>query len=207
MNRFAPVVIGGAVLALGLCFLTSARGRDDAEDKKNAEAAVKASPDVLKLADNLGAPAALQKQADLVAKNYQLEEVMWQLKPRANGGVGMGKPGAFNKADGIEIYLLQVLSMKLLTKGALTEKAADLQRAAEIMRGIGEVTPKMGAKFTVGDKAKEKKWAGYAAEMQKDTDDLIAAIKAKDPDPRQIQKIATALSGNCNDCHTEFRDK
>src|SRR5437588_9999835 len=95
-------VLPVALLALGVCFLTLARGRDDDDEKAKIEAAKKAEPDVKKLAEAVGKPDELKKQADAITKKYdEMLPIMWQMKPVDKGGMQIGKPGTFQN-DSIE---------------------------------------------------------------------------------------------------------
>src|SRR5262249_8059569 len=95
-----------AVLALGVCFLAVARARDD--EKEKMKAAQAAEPDVEKLADAVGKPDELKKQAAAIIKKYEeLSPIMWQMKPVERGGMQVGKPGTFPN-DSIELGLLQL---------------------------------------------------------------------------------------------------
>ncbi len=194
-----------AVLAAGVCFLTVARARDDDDEKAKMEAAKKAAPDVLKLADLAGKPDDLKKQADAVVKKYdELMPIMWQMKPRDRGGLGVGPtPGAFPN-DAIELELLQ-LGKKPPPAKDIADHAADFQRMAEVIRGIAAVTPPFGKKggFTK-NAADEKVWSGLADDMAKGSDDLIAAVKGDDP--AAFKKAVNNLNHSCNECHTKFRD-
>jgi hypothetical protein len=194
-----------AALALGVCFLAVARARDDTEKEKIA-AALKAEPDAEKLADAAGNPDALKKQAEAIIKKYdEMLPIMWQMKPSDKGGMQIGKPGTLER-DSIELGLLKLGSKK----GAPTakdladkDKAKDLQRMADVIRGIAEITPAYGPKFTK-NKDEEKLWNQLADGMKQSSDDLRAAIKAGDD--KAFVKAANQLNKNCNDCHTKFRD-
>ena len=168
------------------------------------EAAKKAAPDVLKLADAVSKPDELKKQADAVVKKYDaLMPIMWQMKPRDRGGLGVGPtPGAYPN-DAIELELLQ-LGKKSSAKD-IADHGADFQRMAEVIRGIAAVTPPYGKK---GDFAKnaadEKVWNGLSEDMAKGSDDLIVAIKSSDA--AAFKKAVNNLNHSCNECHTKFRD-
>jgi soluble cytochrome b562 len=175
------------LLALGVCFLAVARGRDDDDEK----AAAAASPDVQKLADSVGNAAALKKQADMMEKKYELKPIMWAFKPKAKGGLTPG---------GIELELIGLGKKPLKT---LPAQAADLQKMTQVIRGIAEVAPSYAGKFTKTP-AETKTWDGLVEDMKKGSDELSAAIKANDP--KAVQKAANDLNTSCNDCHTKFRD-
>jgi len=204
MRRFAwlsPV----AVAALGVCFLTVVRAGDD-DDKDKIAAAKKAEPDVEKLADAAGKPDELKKQADAVVKAHdEMLPIMWQMKPVDKGGMQIGKPGTLDR-DSIELGLLKLGTKK----GAPTAKdlgdqakAKDLQRMADVIRGIAEITPAYAPKYAK-NKQDEKAWNDLSEGMKKSSDDLRAAIKAGDD--KAFVKATNDLNHNCNECHTKFRD-
>jgi len=194
MRRHAWLLPGVGLLTLGVCFLAVARARDDDADDEKAAAA--ASPDVRKLADAVGNPAALKKQADMMEKKYELKPIMWGFKPKDRGGLGVGSTPA-----GIETKLITELGKKPLKN--LPAQAADLLKMTQVIRGIAEVTPSYAGKFTKTP-AEAKTWQGLADDMKKGSDELEAAIKANDP--KAVYKAANDLNTSCDDCHTKFRD-
>ena len=195
MRRHAWLVPGVALLTLGVGFLSVGRARDDADDDLKAAAA--ASPDVQKLADSVGDPAALKKQADMMEKKYELKPIMWAgFKPKDRGGLGVGSTPA-----GIETKLITELGKKPLKN--LPAQAADLQKMTQVIRGIAEVTPSYAGKFTKTP-AEAKTWVDLTEQMKKGSDELSAAIKSNDP--KAVYKAANDLNASCNDCHTKFRD-
>lgn len=192
MRRHAWLVPGVALLTLGLCFLSIGRARDDDDD---AKAAAAASPDVQKLADSVTDPAALKKQADMMEKKYELKAIMWGFKPKAKGGLDIsGMP------EGTELKLIKLGKKPLKT---LPAEAADLEKMANLIHGVSEVTPSYADKFTKTP-AGAKTWDGLAADMKKGSDELAAAVKANNPNA--VQKAANDLNTSCNDCHEKFRD-
>jgi cytochrome c556 len=211
MRRHAWMLPFAVILALGACCLTVARARDDADDKAKVEAAKKAASDVEKLADAVAAgdADALKKQADAVVKKYDdLGPIMWQMKPREKGGLGVGaKPGAIDP-DASELQLIRMGGKKGPNAADLKTNKADYQRMVEVVRGIAEpaAAPSYGAKYAKpGDKtATKEKWISLSKDMQKGSDDLIDAIKTGNP--KKVQDAANRLNANCNDCHTIFRD-
>ena len=195
-----------AVLAAGFCFLTLARARDDDDEKAKIEAAKKAEPDVEKLADAATStnPDDLKKQADAIVKKYdEMLPIMWQMKPRDRGGMGVGSKAGVYDPDSIELQLLQMGGKKGPTMKDVTAHAADYQRMVEVIRGIAAITPSYAGKFAKTP-ADEKVWKGLADDMAKGSDDLIAAIKSSDD--KAYKKAVNNLNHSCNECHTKFRD-
>lgn len=190
MKRHAWLLPVAGLLALGVVSLAVAR--DDDDDQKAAAAA---APDVQKLADAAADAAALTKQADLVSKKYELKPIMWAFKPKEKGGLGAG-----SDPQGVELKLIK-LGKKPLKD--LPTQAGDLEKTAQLTRGIAEITPSYAGKFTKTP-AEAKLWTGYADGMKKGADDLAAAVKAGNAN--DVQKVANKLNESCNDCHTKFRD-
>ena len=201
----SPVV---GMLALGVFFLTVARARDDAEEKAKIAAAQKAAPDVEGLADAAADADALKKKADAIIKKYDdLGPIMWQMKPRDKGGLGVGaKPGAYDP-DAIELQLLQLGNPKKgITAKDLKNNNADYQRMVQVIRGIAEPTPSYADKYIKAGApgATKDNWIRMSKDMQKGSDDLLGAIKSNDL--KAVKKAMDNLNKNCNDCHTAFRD-
>jgi soluble cytochrome b562 len=196
MRRNAWLLPALGALALGVSVLAVASGRDK-DEADNLKAAAAAAPDVQKLADAAGDPAALKKEAAAISTKDELLPIMWAFKPAAKGGLGVG-----GKGEGIELKLIS-LGKKVLPAKDLTAQGADLKRMAEVTRGIAEVTPSYAGKFTKTP-AEAKEWNGYAEDMKKTSDDLRLAAKANFA--KGIKDAANHLNASCNDCHTKFRD-
>ena len=195
--------------ALGLCVLAVGRGRgDDADDAKKMADAQKAAPDVLKVVDAVEKGMKdedLQKLGDSVAKKYGITPIMWQMKPRDKGGVGVGaKPGAVAQ-DSIELELLQLGNIKKpISPADLKAQKADLVKMAQTSIAIARMTPNFAS--DEGRKGQEiKDWNKFAEDQRKGSQDLIDAINGGDP--KKVADVANRLNGTCNDCHTKFRDK
>jgi cytochrome c556 len=193
MRRHAWLLPAVGALALGLSVLAVARGRDKDEDDK-LKAAAAAAPDVNKLADAASDPAALKKAAAAISAKDELLPIMWAFKPQAKGGIIAGK--------GIELGLIS-LGKKALPAKDLTAQSAELKRMAEVTHGIAAVTPSYAGKFTKTP-AEAKEWTKYAEDMQKSSEELIAAVKGNNA--KGIKDAANHVNASCNDCHTKFRD-
>jgi cytochrome c556 len=196
MKRHAWLLPALGALALGVSVLAVARGRDK-DEADNLKAAAAAAPDVQKLADAAGDPAALKKEAAAISTKDELLPIMWAFKPREKGGLGVGAKG-----EGIELKLIS-LGKNVLPANDLSAQGADLKRMAEVTRGIAEVTPSYAGKFTKTP-AEAKQWKGYAEDMKKASTDLIAAVKANNG--KSIKDVTNHLNASCNDCHEKFRD-
>src|SRR3954468_22138862 len=104
----------GLVLALGVCLLCSApagSAADKKDDKKDDDKPSPAIEPVAKMADLIekGDMNGAKKTAADVADKYSLGDAMNVFKPRAKGGIGVGKEGQYNP-DGIELQIQQKLS-------------------------------------------------------------------------------------------------
>jgi len=201
MGKIARVLCLVSALTAGASLLAVARSPDDDDEKAKIEAAKRAAPDVEKLADNVGKPG-LTTQAEAVAKKYdELLPIMRQMKPVDKGGMKIGGPGPFGD-DGIEVGLLKLASDPPAA-GAIAAKAKDLQRAADVVRGIAEVVPSYGDRWAK-NATDQSKWASYSNDMKKAADDLRTAIQAGNANA--FKKALNSLNKSCNDCHAKFRD-
>ncbi len=196
MRRHAWLLPAAGAVALSALMLTVARGRDK-DEADNLKAAAAAAPEVKKLADAAGDPAALKKEGAAISSKFDLLPIMWAFKPREKGGLGVG-----DKGEGIELKLI-ALGKKAVPAKDMAGQAADLKRLAEVSRGIAEVTPDYAAKFTKTAKEAQE-WKGYAEQMKKASDDLLGAVKTSNA--KTLKDAANHLNASCNDCHTKFRD-
>ena len=48
------------------------------------------------------------------------------------------------------------------------------------------------------------KWKEWSQDMFKGSQDLIGALKKKDP--KAVKEAANKLNGTCNECHSDFKD-
>jgi hypothetical protein len=167
-----------------------------------------AAADIQKLADLVAKndDAALAKQAEALARKYKnLSEFMSLLKPRSEkgGGLGVGKkPGAI-EPDSIEAKTA-ALAKKAPSSAELDGQEGDLVRMAQVMIAIAEVAKH---KCEVNKKVgylDPMDWQRWLQGMQKSSQDLAEAIKAKDPG--KVKAAAAALSANCTNCHRIFRE-
>src|SRR4051794_35393023 len=201
MRIYARVLAStGLVLALGVCLLAA----DKKDDKKDDDKPSPAIEPVAKMADLIdkGDMTGAKKTAADVADKYSLGDAMNVFKPRAKGGIGVGKEGQYNP-DGIELQIQQKLAKKTQSKGDLDKSAADVERMADIAAGIAEVTDLFTPKKKVGDKD-PKDWKDYTKDMREASAELKKAAKDKDPDA--IKKAAQRLNSSCNNCHGKSRD-
>ena len=161
-----------------------------------------AQVDVLKLVNALGGKEDdVKKQAKDLAAKHEIPFVMNQFKPRDHGGVGVGSPGVF-PFDSVELELL-LLSKKPLPPADLTAQKVDLQKMVDVALAISYVAPHYAPKTDETGKP-IKDWMRLSADMNKQSKDLIEAIKGGDP--MMVQGAAKELNHTCESCHSEFRD-
>jgi hypothetical protein len=157
---------------------------------------------VEKVADAVNNPAQFKKLAAGLATNFDLLDIATAFKPREKDGLGVGPKSGPIDPDGIQLKLIQMAGKKAIDNVDLKANRADYQRMAEVTRGIAEAMPGFAPKFAKGPAL--KKWNGFADDMQKGSDDLIAAIKGNDL--LAIKKAAGKLNQSCDGCHAATRD-
>jgi hypothetical protein len=161
----------------------------------------------------------IDKVADLMAKKdlataktqgeaiaNKLDEVapaMDTLKPRGDGGFGVGtKPGAITP-DGIEKKLIE-MGKKPMAPAQVTAQADALERLGERVAAVAEIAQhKCPVKKKEGAKD-PKDWDTWTKEMRQGGLDLADAAKAKDAN--KVKAAVNKLNTSCSDCHAVFRD-
>src|SRR5262245_25240999 len=96
MSNRARTAAFGAVLALGVCFVTVAES--NSADEKGAKVGPY-NAQIVDLADGKG-------KADAIANKAELGDVMQAFKPRSKGGIGIGPTPDGIKPDGIELKFI-----------------------------------------------------------------------------------------------------
>jgi hypothetical protein len=192
------------ILFLGLCLFLAAGYSALAADKEAADAVAKQAEDVAKGKDW----ASLVKQGQPMAKKVELEQVMHLMKLRKpddekRSGLGVGaKPGAITP-DGIEA--------KIINMSKAPMPAARLQKEQEALIQLAERTAAIASigihqcpvQAPMGQKTPAK-WKELMEDMHKSSEQLIKALK--DKNPAKVKEAARRLNANCNDCHAIFRD-
>jgi cytochrome c556 len=203
MSKHVRVPVAALLLALSFALSGAARSPDDEEDEALKKAVAAAQGPVLKLAQSTDAKD-FDKMAQQLTKDHKMAAVMRQFKPRIRGGIGIGEvPGAITP-DNIELKIIK-WSEKAPTKMELTKFNGDFVKMGQVVRAIAEATPYWAP--TEKKPGKDPKdWMKYSETMKKSADDLIAALREKEPDPKKIQTIVTKLHSSCTDCHGKFRD-
>lgn len=130
-----------------------------------------------------------------VSSKFSTEDIMHAFKPRAKGGLGVGKAGEI-VPDAIELKI-NALAKKSLAAPTLTKEAAAIARMGELTRAIGEITLLQVPKKNVAD------WKKYTQDMITSSKNLTAAVKES---PEAVNKAAKKVAASCNDCHAKFRD-
>jgi Cytochrome C' len=193
-------VLGIVALAASIWFLAVAGSGSAAKDDPKAK---EIQGIVLKLAEAIEKDNAAEiKKQTAELQKHELLGIMKMLKLRANGGIGVGQPGAVTP-DGIEAKLINI-SRKPMPGPQAGKEGADLAKAAYIMAAIAEVSKTMcPVKKKTGDKD-PKEWEKWNDEMSKYSRDLAKAAQAKNAN--QIKDAAAKLNSSCNSCHGVFRD-
>ena len=215
--RFRLVWIVLPVLAVLLLGMVRARD-DDVEDAKFRSDAAKARPGVLDVAGDLadGADAAKMEKARARAKEvrklHPLDAVMWQLKLRDKGGLGVGATPGLLVPDGIEAKLIVLGGLRRpLTANQLKAEQADLQRMGEITRAVAVIArcyrPEVSGRGWVGlwSLICAVVWDVLSEDAEKNAQDFLDAVKSGDP--KATQRASYYLSNSCTNCHSWCRDR
>jgi hypothetical protein len=179
-------------VALGLSALASGRDEEGKVDPKKVKAAQEAILELLE-SNNLRA------DAEVLAKKHDLDAVMVAVfKPRAKGGLGVGKPGTITP-DHIDLKLNK-MGKDLLTREELAREAPDLIKMAEVVKATAEVAAfQCPVKVKMGDKDPET-WKAYCADMARFAGELSAALK--EGDRQTVKAKARKLYATCTGCHS-----
>jgi hypothetical protein len=206
MTRYLRwLAVGGVASALLVWSLVLATNGTAADEDKEVR------DGILKLADAeaKGDTDAAKKQAQAIAgKVEEIAPVMDLMKPRGDGGLGVGSAPGKITPDGIEKKLIAMAkdagAMKSLTPQQMAAQAEALGRMGDAMAAIAEV-----AKLKCPVKKKEgqkdpKDWDRWTDEMQKGAREFAEAAKAKDA--AKLRTVTLKLNSTCSDCHSVFRD-
>jgi hypothetical protein len=203
MTRYLRwLAVGGVASALLVWSLVLATNGTAADEDKEVR------DGILKLADAeaKGDSTAAKKQAEgIAAKVDEIAPVMDLMKPRGDGGLGVGSAPGKITPDGIEKKLIAMDKEKNpMTPAQLTAQGDALARMGEQMAAIAEVAKlKCPVKKKEGDKD-PKDWAKWTDEMQKGSLEFANAAKAKDP--ARLKTVTRKLNSTCSECHSVFRD-
>jgi hypothetical protein len=202
MTRYLRwLAVGGvasALVAWSLALATNGTAADEDTEAKNG---------VLKVADSLtkNDMAAADKQAQALAKKLDdIAPAMDLMKPRGDGGLGVGTPKQF-KHDGIDKELLELGKLKApMPPAQLKDQGDALSQLGDRVAAIALVAKyKCPVTKKEGDKD-PRKWAEWCNEMQKSAREFAAAAKARNA--AKLKTVTNRLYGTCNDCHGVFRD-
>jgi hypothetical protein len=185
-----------AALGTGLLVVNLVHAAD--EDKELRD-------NVLKLAAMMGtnnAGANDQAARAIADKVDDIEPVMDLMKPRKDGGIGVGaKPGAITP-DGIEKKIID-MDKKPLSQAQVNQQGDALQKMADQVAAISVVAQyKCPVKKKEGDKD-PKDWDQWAKDMHKFALELSGAAKAKNA--AGVKKAVSQLNEACNNCHSVFK--
>jgi hypothetical protein len=195
MNRMRMWAAGLAVAALGV-ILVAQGGR--AGENKEVVAAVDKIAEAFKKGSK---DAAKQEGQALAKKTEELLDVMDLLRPRQQGGVGVGdKPGAIIP-DGIEQMLLKI-GRDAPPPGTLNKDAGAYEQMAYRLAAIAEVAIAKAPDKDMGKKLK-KDWITWSSDMRDAALELSAAAKSKSG--AAVKSAASKLNNSCNSCHSIYR--
>ncbi len=184
-----------AVLGTGLLVANLVHAADEDKELKDS---------VLKLAGVMGTGnAGANDQAKAIAdKVDDIEPVMDLMKPRKDGGIGVGaKPGAITP-DGIEKKVIE-MDKKPLTQAQVNEQGDAIKNMADQIAAIAGVAQyKCPVKKKEGDKD-PKDWDQWSKDMQKQALALSKAAKAKNANA--VKMTISQLNETCNNCHSVFK--
>ena len=191
----AKLVLGAALLAVGIGAVTAGNGSAGMADLKDG---VQAIADALAKGDADGA----KKLAADVAKNASVEDAMHLFALRTKKGFGVGDKAGKSSPDGIEAKITNY-NRKAPTKADLVKDADALTKMAYRTAAVAEVVLKKAPDKDMGDK-KVKDWKTWAENMNTGGIELADAIKAQDP--AKVRTAAAKIFSSCSSCHGVFRD-
>jgi hypothetical protein len=171
-----------------------------ADDDKELRDSIEKLADVMAKKDL----ATAKTQGEAIANKLdEVAPVMDLLKPRGDGGLGVGpKPGGITP-DGIEKKLLDMGKHPVTAVQAGSQGDA-LARLGDQVAAVAEVAQhKCPVKKKEGDKD-PKDWQTWCQDMRQGGLELADAAKAKDA--AKIKAVVTKLNSNCSNCHSIFRD-
>jgi Cytochrome C' len=200
MRNARWLAIGGIASALVVWSLALVGQGTAADEDKEVRDGIEKLADVMAKKDL--ATAKAQGQA-IANKLDEVAPAMDLLKPRGDGGLGVGpKPGAITP-DGIEKKLID-MGKKPMTAAQVTTQADALARMADEVAAVAEVAQhKCPVKKKEGDKD-PKDWQTWCQDMRQGGLDLADAAKAKDA--AKVKTAVNKLNSTCSNCHAVFRD-
>lgn len=189
-------IIGIAALVLGIGVLSS-RTSNAADGKTLVDGVLKIA-DAMEKKDAAGA----KKQAETIAKDTAMDDLMHLFSLRTKKGLGVGaKPGAVSP-DGIERKLTD-LAKKPLDAKQMGDEAQAIKEMGYDMAALAAVC---AAKSPDKDDGKKKKkdWVAWSDDLQRQSLQLADAAKNKKAD--ELHKAARAADATCTKCHDVFRE-
>jgi hypothetical protein len=211
MSRLVRIALC-AVLALGVCLLTSPviRGDEEEEQEKRDKAdAGKATEGLKKLIDLIEKDkdkkdiAQAAGDLDKTFNPPDLKHIMWAAyKPREKGGLGVGNKGDNIKPDGIEAKLIN-MSKKEMSEAQLKKEGPALVKMAETAKAMAEIA-ELNTQRYVGPKKPIADWKKFNKTQKDAAADLIDAVNNNKPD--KVLDATKNLYSSCTNCHSVFRD-
>ena len=197
MNTRARVAaLIGAMAVLGLLFVLT--GNSSAGGEKDLAGSIKQIAALIEKGD----AAAAAQQAKALAKDTDLEDVMFLFRPRKKKGIGVGKTANAIQPDGIEMQYIK-LGKDELSQSQLNTEATALEHMGYNTAAVAEFAIAKPPEKSEGKKTPQA-WAGYAKEMRDAA--LAFADAAKSKSPTSVHKAADKVNNACNSCHSVFRD-
>lgn len=179
----------GLALVLGVALAAGYAWAADDEDAK------KARKDILDVAKEIEAGKDVTAKVDAIRKKHDdMEHLMSIYKRRDKGGLGIGPKGPGDSID----FKIMNLGKRKLPAATLSKEKADLIKMAYLNIAMAKITHKFAGK------KKPKEWKEYSETMEKESKNLLDAIKKGDADG--IKSTATKLYGTCTGCHSDIRD-
>ncbi len=188
--------IGVVALVLGIGVLSSRTSI--AADGKALADGVKKIAGAFEKKDAAGA----KKQAETLAKDAAMDDVMHLFALRTKKGLGVGSKAGAISPDGIERKLMD-LAKKPLDAKQMGDEADAIKEMGYDMAALAAVCVAKPPDKDDGKK-KKKDWVAWSAELQQQSLDLATA--AKDKKAADVQKAAKAADATCTKCHDVFRE-
>jgi cytochrome c556 len=195
----------GAGLAVGIWLLAGASAlADDDEDAQAKKLKKEALKDVEELVKTVQSGKKIDPgKLKAIKKKYEeLNFLMYSFKPRARGGLGVGRPAP---DDGIEIQFTNLGKGRApIPEATIKDRKDDFLKMAHVALALHEVARMYAPTKPVEGKT-AKDWNQYNDDLKKSTEVMMAAVKANDG--KKLKKAILDINAACTNCHTDFRGK
>jgi hypothetical protein len=190
--------IASALVVWSLALVSRGTAADEDKEVRNG---------IEKLADTFAKKdtATAKTQGDALAKKIEeVADVMDLLKPRGDGGLGVGTKAGAITPDGIEKKLIDMTGKHPVAQAQAASQADALARMGVEVAAVAEVAQhKCPVPKKEGPKD-PKDWQTWCQDMRQGGLDLADAAKSKDA--AKIKTAASKLNSSCTNCHAVFRD-